>query len=196
MAFDYAIVLTGSIATGKSTVASYFQNNGFEMIDADKIAHQTLEEEKYNIVKCFPEMELVDNKLDRKRLGNIVFANPEKRKILEDLLHPLIYNKIFAQANILDTYQKPYLIDIPLFFESKRYTIEKSIVVYTPKDIQIKRLMQRDGMSVDEAESRINMQIDIEIKKRDASYVIDNSGDKLALYQACEECKLWIEGVF
>jgi len=196
MAFDYAIVLTGSIATGKSTVASYFQNSGFEMIDADKIAHQTLEEEKYNIVKCFPEMELVDDKLDRKRLGNIVFANPEKRKILEDLLHPLIYNKIFARANILDTYQKPYLIDIPLFFESKRYTIEKSIVVYTPKDIQIKRLMQRDGMSVDEAESRINMQIDIEIKKRDASYVIDNSGDKLALYQACEECKLWIEGVF
>jgi len=177
MAFEYAIVLTGSIATGKSTVANFLKKDGFTVIDADKIAHTILDEEYKQIAKLFGDNCVVENIVQRKVLGNIVFKDEKKRKILEDLLHPLIYVKIKSLSEYEDMLKKPYFIDIPLFFEAKRYAIDKSLVVYTPKKLQLKRLIQRDGYNEEEALSRIEIQIDIEKKRQLSTYVIDNSGD-------------------
>jgi len=178
MAFEYAIALTGGIATGKSSVAQYFLNNGFHSIDADKIAHEILDEQAQTIAKMFGKSLVEKGKVNRRALGKIVFSDAQKRENLESLLHPLIYDAIEKQAEVLDKLQKPYLVDIPLFFEGNRYPIAKSIVVYAPKEEQLKRLMLRDGYNKEEALQRIDAQIDIEEKRKKATYVIDNSFHK------------------
>ena len=109
-----------------------------------------------------------------------------KRKALEDLLHPLIYDEIEQRSLVLDKKKKPYLVDIPLFFEGGRYPIEKSIVVYATKEQQLQRLMERNGYTQEEAQSRIDTQIPVEDKRKKASYVIDNSGTLTQLKAECE----------
>ena len=196
MAFDYAVVLTGSISTGKSSVSKIFSQFGFEMIDADKIAHQILDEQQQKITQLFGRDLVENNKVDRKALGAIVFTNPAKRKALEALLHPLIYDEIERLASKQDRLKKPYLIDIPLFFEGGRYPIERSLVVHTAKEQQLKRLMQRDGYSAEDAQKRIETQIDVGEKRKKATYVIDNTGDLEQLQQECERVKEEILGDF
>ena len=90
---------------------------------------------------------------------------------------------------MFESKNKPYLIDIPLFFENKNYDIGKSIVVYTPKEIQIERLQKRDKCDEVTALSRINNQMDIEEKKRLSMYVIDNSKDLKYLTSEVERVK-------
>ncbi|HIC78982.1 MAG TPA: dephospho-CoA kinase [Sulfurovum sp.] len=189
MAFDYAVALTGSIATGKSSVASIFRDYGVVIIDADRIAHEVINREYLQISKLFGEEYVDKERVDRKLLGSLIFSNKEAKSKLEALLHPLIYQEILKRSNIEERLKKPYIIDIPLFFESNRYPIEKVIVVYTPKEIQLKRLMERDNSSKKEALLRINSQIDIEIKKEKATYLIDNSQDFNLLQQECDRIR-------
>jgi len=177
MIFKYAIALTGGIATGKSTVIDLLTHAGFRVIDADKIAHEILDEESQAVADIFGETFVSDGKVDRKLLGSLVFADQEKRKSLEALLHPLIYNRIVEKAEKLNKRAEPYIVDIPLFYEGGRYAIENVIVVYAKKEQQLERLMQRDRFSKEEALSRIEAQIDIEDKRENATYVIDNSGN-------------------
>ncbi len=189
MAFKYAIALTGGIATGKSSATIILSLYGFRFIDADKIAHQILDREHPKIAEMFGKSLVKDHKVDRKALGTIVFSDPLKRKALEALLHPLIYNEIERQAIEQERFQKPYIIDIPLFFEGGRYPIESSLVVYTTKEQQLQRLIQRDGYSKKEALKRIEAQMDIEEKRKRATYLIDNSGDLKQLQYECERVK-------
>ena len=189
MAFKYAVVLTGSIATGKSSAAKILASLGFKIIDADQIAHQILDQQAQVIAEMFGQSLIVDGKVDRKALGAIVFSDNEKRKQLEAVLHPLIYDEIERLSSQEDLLEKPYLIDIPLFFEGERYPIEKSLVVYTPESEQLERLMSRDGYSEEEAGNRIKMQIPVEEKRIRARYVIDNSGTLTQLKQECERVK-------
>lgn len=196
MAFEYAVALTGSIATGKSSTAKIFSSFGFTIIDADTIAHQVLNEQYVQITELFGEEVRDGAKIDRKVLGSIVFADSAKRASLEALLHPLIYKEIERCSALEDKLKKPYLIDIPLFFESNRYAIEKSLVVYAPKALQLIRLMQRDGYNEEEALSRIAIQMDIEQKKLEATYVIDNSKDEAYLNYECARVKNEILGDF
>ena len=172
-----AIALTGSIATGKSTVANLFKMFKFLVIDADRIAHKILDENYKWVENNYGKDFIKDNKVLRKKLGKIVFNNKKKLKKLEDFLHPKIKQKILKEAELYEKQNKPYLIDLPLFFERKNYKIDKVIVVYTPKNIQLKRLMKRDNISKEEALKKISLQIDIEEKKDLATYVIDNSKD-------------------
>ena len=183
MAFKYAIVLTGGIATGKSSIAEKFIVDGFTVIDADKVAHTMLELHQDKIAQLFGFEYVKDGAVNRKALGSLIFSNPEEKLRLEGLLHPLIFEEIKNQAKEEDKKKKPYLVDIPLFFETKRYPIEKSIVVYTPKDKQLERLMARDGSTKDEAQQRIDSQMNIEEKKQRSTYVIDNSHDLNHLQQ-------------
>jgi len=196
MAFEYAIVLTGGIATGKSTVARCFGRAGFAIIDADEIAHAVLDTQAEKIVEMFGDTLVKNGKVDRKALGSIVFSDQAKRKDLEALLHPLIYKEIEYLSKKLDSIQKPYIVDIPLFFEGGRYPIKKAIVVYTPKELQLKRAILRDGYSEEGALKRIAAQMDIEQKRELATYVIDNSGDREALKRECEHVKEKILGDF
>jgi dephospho-CoA kinase len=189
MAFEYAVALTGGIATGKSSATAMLMLYGFKFIDADKIAHAMLETHALDIAAMFGEEYLEKGKVNRKKLGGLIFANQDKKKQLESFLHPLIYAEIEAQAIKQDSFKKPYIIDIPLFFETSRYPINRSIVVYATKAQQLERLMKREGFNEEEATQRINAQMDIEDKKTKATFVIDNSGDIKNLQYECERVK-------
>jgi dephospho-CoA kinase len=187
--FAHAIVLTGGIATGKSTVASLFMLHGFLTIDADKIAHQVLDENSESIAKLFGEQYILKGKVDRKKLGSLVFHDINEMKKLENLVHPLIKQEIIKQSTLFEKQKKPYLIDIPLFFEKSNYEIEKSIVVYIPRELQIQRLIKRDNCTKEEAIARIDNQMDIELKKQKATYIIDNTSDLKSLQKEVERVK-------
>ena len=180
--FQYAIALTGGIATGKSSVSKLFEAEGFTIIDADTIAHQVLNQAADEVAGLFGREVLREDGVDRKALGTIIFGDSQKRKALEALLHPLIYEEILRLSEIEDRKKRPYLIDIPLFFETARYNTYKVIVVYAPRTAQIERAVRRDGLSEEEVEHRIAAQIDIEEKRQKATYFIDNSGDETELH--------------
>jgi len=177
MAFAYAIALTGSIATGKSTVASLLALNGMRVIDADKIAHTLLDASAEWVAKKFGNEYLTQKGVDRAKLGMLVFSDEAKRKELEAYLHPKIKERIEIESEKQDNFKFPYLIDIPLFFENGNYPIKESVVVYAPYEIQLERFMKRNGYSKSESARRIASQLDIEEKKRRATWVIDNSKD-------------------
>ncbi|WP_294950967.1 dephospho-CoA kinase [Sulfurovum sp.] len=179
--FKYAVALTGGIATGKSTVAAQFVSAGFVVIDADRIAHQILDDVSFEVARLFGDEVLQNGKVNRAILGRIIFAQTQKRKVLEALLHPLIFDEILRLSDIEDQKKKPYLVDIPLFFETGRYNIGRVIVVYASQQQQIERAMQRDSVSKEAVLRRIEAQMDMEQKRNQADYLIDNSGDEQQL---------------
>ena len=189
MAFEYAVALTGGIGTGKSSATMLLSLYGFRFIDADKITHRVLDENLEGITDLFGTEYVAGGKVDRGKLGKLVFADKVKRQDLEALLHPLIYDEIVRLSEEQDAFRKPYIIDIPLFFEGDRYPISQSIVIYAPKEKQLERLMKRDGYSEEEAMRRIDSQMDIEEKRKRAVYVIDNSGDLKQLQRECDRVK-------
>ena len=173
--FKNAIALTGGISTGKSTVCNLFKLHGFLTIDADVIAHRLLDENSNKIASMFGEQYVENGKVLRKELGKIIFSNEENKLKLEALLHPLIKEQIIKESKIFEEQNKPYFVDIPLFFEKMSYPIPKSLVIYTPKELQIQRLMKRDNIDENEAKLKISNQMDIEEKRKLADMVIDNS---------------------
>ncbi|CAM4441678.1 MAG: dephospho-CoA kinase [Paenibacillus macerans] len=176
------IGLTGGIATGKSTVSRMLVQRGAALIDADVIAREIMEPGHpvlAAVAKRFGQAVLhPDGTLDRKKLGEIVFADPERRKALESLTHPAIRAEMKQRLDALEAAAPRRLVvaDIPLLYESglERF-YERIMVVYVPRDLQLARLMERDGLSRDEAERRLNAQMDIELKKERADILIDNS---------------------
>ncbi len=187
MAFEYAIALTGGIATGKSTVASLLGLNGLRIIDADTIAHHILDENSGWVVERFGDEFIKSGKVDRSVLGKVIFADAQAKKELESFLHPKIRAAIEEQSEKQDRLKYPYLIDIPLFFETSSYPIKNSVVVYTPKVLQLERFMKRNGFSEEESLRRIESQMDIEEKKARATWVIDNSSNLKHLQRECEQ---------
>lgn len=185
--FKNAIALTGGIATGKSTVCNILKLHGFSIIDADKIAHQVLQEQKEKISSIFGKDYIKNGKVDRKKLAKLIFNNKEAKKTLESLLHPLIKKEIEKESLKLEKYQVPYIVDIPLFFETKNYPIKRVVVVYAPKELQLERLIKRENLNKDEAKKRIESQMDIEKKKELANFVIDNSKDLKHLQNEIEK---------
>jgi len=177
MQFKNAIALTGGIATGKSTVCNFLKLHGFLIIDADSIAHKILDENSSKIGELFGLEYINQNTVDRKKLGALIFADKVAKEKLQNFIHPLIKEEIIKQAVIFEANNKPYIIDIPLFFETKNYDIKNSVVVYTPQHLQLKRLILRDNISQDVALQKISNQMNIEEKKSLAKYVIDNSGN-------------------
>ena len=186
MPFAYAIALTGGIATGKSTVASLLALNGMRVIDADTISHEILDASCEWVRENFGDEFINGLKVDRTKLGQLIFSDNEAKKKLESFLHPKIRAEIEQRSIKQDSFKFPYLIDIPLFFENGAYDIKESVVIYAPKDIQLERFMKRNGYSEEESLRRIASQMDIEEKKKRASWVIDNSKDLKHLQRECE----------
>ncbi|MDP3267125.1 MAG: dephospho-CoA kinase [Sulfuricurvum sp.] len=187
MAYKYAIALTGGIATGKSTVASLMGLNGLRIIDADAISHRILDENAACVAEHFGSEFVSGGKVIRSELGKMIFANPEAKKELESFLHPKIRAAIEEESEKQDRFAYPYLIDIPLFFETDSYPIKNSVVVYTPKEIQLERFMKRNGFSKEESLRRIESQMDIDEKRSRATWVIDNSSNLKHLQKECEQ---------
>ena len=187
MAYEYAIALTGSIATGKSTVASLLALNGMRIIDADTISHEILDASVSWVEETFGSEYLRLGKVDRPKLGSFVFSDEDAKKTLEDFLHPKIRAEILKRSEKQDRLKFPYLIDIPLFFENNSYNIEDSVVVFTPAEVQLERFMKRNGYSEEESLKRIATQLPIHEKKERATWVIDNSKNLKHLQQECED---------
>ncbi|WP_291492649.1 dephospho-CoA kinase [Desulfurella sp.] len=174
--------LTGSIATGKSTVANMFRELGAHVIDSDEISHTALKKTQKThkqIVEVFGESILDENgDIDRKKLGAIVFNDKQKLTLLESIIHPYVQQKRKEiEESILKKEKNAVIIyDVPLLFEKHlESSFDKTIVVYAKKEIQIERLMKRQNLTYDEALKLINLQMDIEEKKQKADFVIDNS---------------------
>lgn len=177
MKYKYAIVLTGCISSGKSSVANMLKLYGYKVIDADEISHGMLDLYSKEISQIFGDEFVKDGKVERKKLGAHVFSDKSELIKLENLLHPKIKEKIYSLADELEKTKVPYFIDIPLFYEKKNYDFSKVLIVYTPKDILLKRLIKRDNLDEISAIKRLALQIDIEQKKKMADFIIDNSGD-------------------
>jgi len=190
--YEYAIALTGGIATGKSTVASLMKLHGIAVIDADEIAHELLDIHHAEIARMFGEQYVRNGKVLRTELGKIIFTDEAKKKELEAFIHPLIREEIERRAAVYDSREFPYLIDIPLFFENGAYDIKDSVVVYTPPEVQLERYMKRNELSEEEAKVRINSQMSIDEKKARATWIIDNSY-KLKHLQA--ECEAFVDRI-
>ena len=187
MAYEYAIALTGSIATGKSTVASLLLLNGMRVIDADTISHEILDASTLWVEDTFGKEFIKLGKVNRAKLGELVFSDDKAKKTLEEYLHPKIKAEIEKRSEKQDRLKFPYLIDIPLFFENNNYDIKDSVVVYTPSDVQLDRFMKRNKYSQDESLKRIASQMPIDEKKAKATWVIDNSKNLKHLQQEAED---------
>ena len=164
----YAI--TGSIGTGKTTIANLFKKHGFKVYDADKMVHDLYQDEVVleNIKKMFPEA-FISGHMDNKVIADVIFHNEKKRKELEGYIHPQVKDKILELDNCI--------IEVPLLFESKMEDLfDKVILVYCDKDEQIKRIMNRNNIAYDDALARVNSQMDINEKIKLSDFVIENVG--------------------
>jgi dephospho-CoA kinase len=174
--------LTGGIATGKSTVSKMLRQRGIPVIDADAIAREVVRPGTTawkKIRQVFgPEVISEDGEIDRAALGKIVFEDPRARAKLNRITHPFIYLEILAElARHIVRGDRVVVLDAALLFETvTRWMVHSVIVVYTDPATQIRRLMDRNGYTPEEAAQRIEAQIPLEEKCRRADYVIDNSG--------------------
>ena len=179
---SYILGLTGSIATGKSTVAKLFLSAGIPVVDADLGARAVVlpgAPGLADIIEHFGEAYLLsDGTLDRKRLGALIFSDREKRKELDVLLKERISDWIQAEKErYISEGHKLIVLDIPLLYEGGyEDSCDAVMVVYVPEELQVQRLMSRNHLDADEATWRMQSQLSIEKKKELADFVIDNSG--------------------
>ncbi|XP_062382850.1 dephospho-CoA kinase domain-containing protein isoform X2 [Sardina pilchardus] len=181
----YLVGLTGGIASGKSTVSSILRELGCPIIDADVVARQVVEPHSrayVQIVRHFgPDILEESGAIDRKKLGQLIFAHDDKRRLLNSITHPEIHRAMLKQ--ILLYFLKGYryvVLDVPLLFETRRLTrfLNHTVVVYCDPATQLSRLMQRDGLTQEEAEQRVATQMPLKEKRGLASHVVDNSGGR------------------
>lgn len=181
------LCLTGSISTGKTTVSSFMSELGAIIIDTDLVTHNLYKypsEASNKILEAFGlELLKEDNTIDRKKLGAIVFKDKEKLEILNKIVHPLVRKEVYAQRDYYLSKEKGrnflLVYVIPLYFEAgKTYEVDAIVVSACSKENQLKRLMLRDNCSQEEAERRINSQISIEEKIKQADYIIDTNKTK------------------
>jgi len=175
--------LTGGIATGKSTVAAMLEELGVPMIDFDMLARRVVEPDReawQEIVAYFGEQVLLGNRtLDRRQIAEIVFTDPEKRKKLEGFTHPRVREEFVAELRAMRESDPEAIIQavVPLLIESElQRFFDYIVVVYAPLDVQMARLMERDGLDLQAAEARLRAQLPIDEKAEHADTVIDNSG--------------------
>lgn len=178
----FKIGLTGGIASGKSTVLTYFKDKGIPYIDADVVAREVVEpgtEGLKAIVDTFGSHVLHDDgTLNREALGAIVFHNEEKRQLLNSCLKTHIRNRIMELTSQYEQGNTPILIyDIPLLIEGEWYTMMDEVwLVYVNETTQIERLMSRNGYTRENAIARINSQMRLDDKRAYADIIIDNNG--------------------
>lgn len=180
------IGLTGGIASGKSTVSKILKGAGACVIDADQIVHQLLARNQLvrkQVVDYFgPSIFSAAGGIDRTLLGEIIFADDDKRKQLEQIIHPLVIREMETQLASHQEREKHIILDIPLLYETKLdYLVEQVWVVYVEPEVQLQRLLNRGQLSKAEAIKRIKTQLPLSEKKEMADLVIDNNGSRREL---------------
>jgi dephospho-CoA kinase len=175
--------LTGSIATGKSTVARMMSELGAHIIDTDQIARQVVEPGQPALLRVAEEFGRSvlngDGTLNREAVRNAIIRDTAKRNRLNEITHPAINAIVVSEIGIYNDMQDdmPIIIDVPLLFEAGWHKIFRTVIlVYIPRNIQIERLMKRDGLDRETAELTLNTQMSVDKKRELSRYVIDNSG--------------------
>lgn len=174
------IGLTGSIACGKSTVSAYLKSLGYAIADADAISHSLTAPGGAAldaIRAAFGDSVFDGNVLNRRALGSAVFSDPHKRETLNAILHPMIISLIETELAAHDAPDTLVIGDIPLLYEcGMAHMFDKVWVVSVPEDVQLDRICMRDGLSREEAQSRIDAQMPLAQKRALADAIIDTSG--------------------
>ena len=187
------IGLTGGIASGKSTIANYIKKyRDIPILDADQYSKELIKPKGncYKKVVAYFGPQIVDeyssvNEINRALLKKIIFENSIHRKWIQNLLHPLIKEKMIEKCNQFEK-NKILLLVIPLLFEAKFTDLCTEIwLVKCPRELQKKRLMKRDKISNNEAEKIINLQLNFEDKSKFSDVILDNSDNQ----------KLWINKI-
>ncbi|MBF2458175.1 dephospho-CoA kinase [Listeria seeligeri] len=175
------IGLTGSVATGKSTVSKMIQKAGIPLVDADIAARKVVErgtEGLAEIVVYFgKEILLADGSLNRPKLADIIFKNEEKRQKLNEITHPRVKDYMLVERKrFLAAGEKVVFFDIPLLFESHLESlVDQIVVVWVTPETELKRLMERNNLTKEAALARINSQMGIDEKAKKADFVINNN---------------------
>lgn len=175
------IGLTGSIATGKSTVANMLREYDLPIVDADVIAREVVASGTKTLAQIAdvfgPETIAEDGTMDRAYIGQQIFHNSDKRDQLNAIIHPAIRAEMIAQRDAYVAEGKHVIMDIPLLFESKlQHYVDRILVVAVSSDVQLARLMERNSFSEEEARARIGSQIPIAEKIAGADAVLYNDG--------------------
>ena len=176
------IGITGGISSGKSFFSNYLKEKGFFVICADEISKKITEKNKsgyFEIIKNFDNILDANQNIDRKELGNIIFSDFSKRKLLNEILHPIIKEEIKKQINIGKKTYTNVFVDVPLLYEASFDDLcDYVVIVYCDKETQIERLIIRDSITREEALKKINSQMDLNEKVKLGNYVINNSFSK------------------
>jgi dephospho-CoA kinase len=172
--------LTGGIASGKSTVSRMFEQAGIPVICSDELAREVVRPGSQGLAeirRIFGDAVLdYEGKLDREAMARLVFQDQSKRKILESIIHPRVAEEQNKRLRTLERQgHSIVIVDVPLLYETgwERF-VDLVIVVYAPRHVQQERLVNRDGMSVEDARSRLDAQMPIDEKKRLADRLVDN----------------------
>ena len=175
--------VTGGIASGKTAVSRMLEELGARTIDFDVLSRVVVEPGKpawKEVVAYFGEQVLLGDKtLDRKKLAEIVFHDPEKRKKLEGFIHPRIYEEFSRRVQEYASADPEVIIQVavPLLVEANlQHFFHKILLVYIPAQMQIERLMDRDRISREMAVKMLSSQLPIEEKRSHADFIVDNSG--------------------
>lgn len=189
----FKLGLTGGIATGKSTISNYLISKNIPVLDADKIARLVVEPGTpglSEIVDYFGDAILQDDHtLNRKALGKIVFSDAQARDKLNTITHPRIQQMMTEQLAQLAKQNTPLVVlDIPLLLENHNVAGADAVMLVTiPKHVQLERLMDRDQLTLTEAENRITAQMPLSEKEQLADYIIDNSGSITDTYKQVDQ---------
>ncbi|MCM6765638.1 dephospho-CoA kinase [Weissella paramesenteroides] len=178
----FKLGLTGGIATGKTTISNYLKTKRIPVLDADEYARKVVEPGTpglTDIVNTFGKQVLQsDGSLNRKLLGQIIFNDMTARQKLNDITHPRIQQMMTDELQKLAKGKTPLVIlDIPLLLENHNIAGADAIMVVTvPESIQLNRLMQRNNLTKEEAQRRIDAQMPLSEKEKLADFIVDNSG--------------------
>ena len=177
------IGITGGIASGKSTVTNFLRQKGFEVVDADALVHQLQKPggRLYQIlVEHFGEKVLLeDGGLDRPLLASLIFSNSEEREWSKETQGQIIREELGSLRDKFSETEELFFMDIPLLFEQDYASwFDETWLVYVRRDTQLDRLMNRDQLSKESAETRLASQWPLEEKKKFATYILDNNGSR------------------
>ncbi|MBI5167113.1 MAG: dephospho-CoA kinase [candidate division NC10 bacterium] len=185
--------LTGGISSGKTTVARMFARLGAMVLDADRMAHELMQPggSVYKEIVATFGREILNGKgaIDRSKLGALAFGDPEQRKKLDDIVHPVLAARMAEERERIRRSGKAKLlvVEAALLIESGFYRrFDKIILVTAPEEAQIQRLQERSHLDREEAFARLRSQMSLEEKIPYAHYLIDNSG---SLEETVEQVK-------
>lgn len=190
------IGLTGGIASGKSTASAYLRELGAAIVDADAISRASTRRGGAAfeaVCAAFGDILGADGEIDRRKLGGVVFADEDARRKLNSIVHPAVMAESRAQIeNARALGVKMCILDVPLLFETGMEKLcDETWLIYVPREEQIRRMAERDGLDAAAAAARIDSQMPLEEKLKRADVAIDSSG---TIEQTREKlCRLWEE---